>query len=537
MTTAGARVGSLPDTRILFWFILALGWFATMGWRPLLEPDEGRYAEIPREMIATGDWVTPRLNGFKYFEKPPLQYWTTAALYSLAGFSEASSRFWSCTLAFLCLPLVFYFARAEYGSDEAGIGALLALTINPYFGIVGQLNLLDSALAFFVSASLFAYLRARAAPPSTQMRWMVLAALSLALATLSKGLVAPVLVGGTVLIHLLLTRDVPPLRSWFLPITVPLYFAIVAPWFIAVSLRNPEFPEFFFLREHFARYLTDVSDRVEPYWYFLPLLFLAALPWVRYTAKTVASLKWRTLRDPTFSTRWLLAIWVLFTLIFFSISRSKLATYILPAIPALAVLLAPQIADALTKIRSASWICAVIVAALAAGLVVAALGRGPAPPALFAWVAAAAAVALIGALGASAAWVAPVATSILAFQFLMAAYSLLPPERTTWRLTHTIRDAIRPETALFSVGQYRQSLAPYLGRTLRLALYRGELDFGIQREPYRFIPTLAQFEAEWRESSDAVAIVDPPLIETLRTHGVPFRELAQDGRSVAISRH
>ena len=123
MSAAANGVRPVAPARAWHWLLLAAAWFATMGWRPFLEPDEGRYAEIPREMSATGDWVTPRLNGVKYFEKPPLQYWATAALDTVFGPSEWSSRFWSCALAFLCIPLAYAFARHLHGTAAAGIGA------------------------------------------------------------------------------------------------------------------------------------------------------------------------------------------------------------------------------------------------------------------------------------------------------------------------------------------------------------------------------------------------------------------------------
>ena len=154
---ASARTGF----RARHWVVLAIAWFATMGWRPLLDPDEGRYAEIPREMVASGDWVTPRLDGLKYFEKPPLVYWATAMLYSVFGVTEWTARFWPCAFAFLCLPLVYVFARHVYGTPRAGPAAVAALALNPYFILVGQLNLLDSGLTLFMTGAVFAFLRAR----------------------------------------------------------------------------------------------------------------------------------------------------------------------------------------------------------------------------------------------------------------------------------------------------------------------------------------------------------------------------------------
>ncbi len=161
MLSAGSDGSAAPRD---LWLVLAIAWFATIGIRPLLEPDEGRYAEIPREMQASGDWVTPRLNGVKYFEKPALQYWATAAVYSVFGVSEWTARLWSCALAFLCIPLVFGFARWLYDSAAVGAAAAAVLAINPFFAIVGQINLLDSGFCFFLTATIFAYLR----------RWMLL---------------------------------------------------------------------------------------------------------------------------------------------------------------------------------------------------------------------------------------------------------------------------------------------------------------------------------------------------------------------------
>ena len=150
----------------LAWLALAALWLASLQLRPLLDPDEGRYAEIPREMAASGDWVTPRLNDLKYFEKPPLQYWMTAAAYRAFGQSPWSSRLWSFALAFACLPLVFAWTRRLYG-DRSGRAALLALAVSPYFAIVGHLNLLDSGFTFWLTATVLAFLRAQTSEPGS----------------------------------------------------------------------------------------------------------------------------------------------------------------------------------------------------------------------------------------------------------------------------------------------------------------------------------------------------------------------------------
>jgi 4-amino-4-deoxy-L-arabinose transferase-like glycosyltransferase len=523
-----------------FWILLAVAWFATMGWRPLLEPDEGRYAEIPREMHVSGDWVTPRLDNVKYFEKPPLQYWATAAMYSVFGVSEWTARFWSCALAFLCLPLAYAFARHLYGTSAAGVGAATVLAVNPYFAIIGQINLLDSALAFFLTGSMFAFLRARAAPAGSveERRWMCITSVALGLAVLSKGVVALVLSGGTLVLHMAITREIRPLRRWHLPITVPLFLAVTLPWFLTVSSRNPEFAGFFFIHEHFARYLTNVSDRVQPWWFFLPIVLLAALPWLGVAVSAGKALWQADRRDPQASVRWFLWIWCALTLLFFSISHSKLPPYVLPLMPALAVLFAPHVAERPKRTPYAAWTTCGLVVLIGVSLaVIASRKAAPALASLSIWAAVAIAIAVLGAGFSRRSWLVPAAASILAFQLLIVSYSLLPPLRTAKPLVAAVRQAVGPGTALYSVNQYRQSIPPYLGRTLRIALYRGELDFGLTQESGRFIRTLEEFVSEWQLQKDAIAFIEPSMIPMLRERAVPMRVLARDERTIAVARH
>ncbi|HEY0342961.1 MAG TPA: glycosyltransferase family 39 protein, partial [Steroidobacteraceae bacterium] len=262
------------------WLVLAVAWFATLQLRPMFDPDEGRYAEIPREMLASGDWLTPRLNGLKYFEKPPLQYWATAAAYSVFGVSEWTSRLWTVGLAFACLPMVFGWTRRLYGG-KAALAAVVALAVSPYFGIIGHLDLLDPGFSFWLTGAVFAFTLAQSSASGSQdeRRWMLVAWVAAALAILSKGIVVGVLTGASLVVYSLIERDVRPWKRLHAAIGVPLFLLVAAPWFVAVSLRNPDFPGFFFIHKHFARFLTTVHQRVEPWWFFLPWLLLGVLPW------------------------------------------------------------------------------------------------------------------------------------------------------------------------------------------------------------------------------------------------------------------
>ncbi len=531
----------------LAWLVLAVAWFATTPVRPMLDPDEGRYAEIPREMLASGDLVTPRFDGLKYFEKPPLQYWATAAVYSVAGLTEWSSRAWSVGLAFGCLALTFAWTRALFGSAAAR-AALTALAVSPYFLIVGHLNLLDAGLTFFLTAAVFAFTRAQTAPPasSAERKWMLTAWVAAALAVLSKGIVVGALAGGALIVYTLIEREPRPWRRLHPAVGLPLFLVLTCPWFILVSLRNPGFAGFFFVHEHFTRFLTTVHQRVEPWWYFLPLLLLGVLPWIAPLVRGVAS-AWSEASGPAtgFKPRRFLAVYAVVTLLFFSASGSKLAPYILPMFPVLAALAGAHAAEPGRLAAQAARIGAGLVVLIAAGLLIYSARRNSfVPHEALEWAVAASVVALAAAvvtlrgarLPAARAALASAVAAILAWQFLLSAYAAIPPARSARDLVAAARPSVGPQTALYSVGQYRETVSPYLGRTLTLVDYGGELAFGLQSEPGRNDLSVEAFRARWGASRDAVAFFDPGIWDSWRRLGFPGRVIAADNYTVAVSR-
>ncbi|HEX4389315.1 MAG TPA: glycosyltransferase family 39 protein [Steroidobacteraceae bacterium] len=539
-----------PATRasaLLPWLILAAAWFATTPLRPLLDPDEGRYAEIPREMLASGDWVTPRLNDLKYFEKPPLQYWATAAVYGVAGLHQWSSRLWAVGLAFACLPLVFAWAGRLYGRRSALI-ALTALATSPYFVIVGQLNLLDQAFTFWLSVAVLAFTLAQCAPHRSpaERRWMLLAWAGAALAVLSKGIVVGVLCGGALILYTLTERDARPWRRLHLLTGLPLFLLIAVPWFIAVTVRNPSFPAFFFVHEHFARFLTTVHQRVEPWWFFLPLLLGVVLPWIPAFARAVRA-GWRAGAPPggaPFRPLRFLLLYALLTLVFFSASGSKLVPYILPLVPAIAAVTGAVGEDVGGIGRLAARVVAGFLAFVALGLgVYSAVHNGYIPHAYIVLSCAALTAALAGlivtlrrtGLPQGGAAFALAACALLAWQFELWAFTLIPPARSSRELAAAVRPAVTAATPLYSVGQYRETLSPYLARTFQLAGYEGELQFGLGEEPGRRMSE-AQFVQRWSAGGEAVAFFDPERWDGLRRQGLPGRVIAFDDHTVAVSR-
>ncbi|HPF26266.1 MAG: phospholipid carrier-dependent glycosyltransferase [Steroidobacteraceae bacterium] len=529
------------------WALLGVLWLATLPVRPLFDPDEGRYGEIPREMWATGDWVTPRLNGVKYFEKPPLQYWATAALYSVFGKSEWTARLWAAAIGFLCIPLVYGFTRKIGESHEiAAIGAA-SLATNPLFVIVGHLNLLDQAFSFFLVAAVFAFVLAQrgASPIGAERRWMLLAWASLALAVLSKGIVALVLTGATLVVYMLMTRDLTPLkRMHFLP-GLALFATITVPWFWLVQSRNPEFAAFFFVHEHFARFLTTVHKRAAPWWFFVPLLFFALSP-VLASVKDAVVNAWRGPATPGgIPAQRFLLVWCAVTFVFFSVSQSKLVPYALPLLPPLAVLLAQTLRNDARALGRAAWVVGGTLTVLALGLMAYDQRRNGT---LHTDVAIWAGVGLIAGLtplllrwlsirvSPVGGWALLAAVCIVGYQAHIMAYSVLPPTRSGQGLALQVAPVIRRDTELFSVAQFRHTLAFYLEQPLQVFDYGGELEFGMRQEGIALTTGTTEFLERWQRADDAIAFIEPRIYDDLVAAGMPGRVLANDLQSVAVSR-
>jgi 4-amino-4-deoxy-L-arabinose transferase-like glycosyltransferase len=308
------------------------------------------------------------------------------------------------------------------------------------------------------------------------------------------------------------------------------------------------------VHEHFTRFLTTVHQRVEPWWYFLPLLLAGTLPWIlplaralrpAWTGAGIASGPPARRPASAFKPCKFLLIYALLTLVFFSLSDSKLAPYILPMIPVLAAVTGAQAAGDARFTQRAAWIGAALVAFVGVGLLVySALHNSYVPHEASVW-ALAGVVAAAGGLAAllpgvraharGAAGVTAV-SAILAWQCLLCAYGVIPPSHSARDLVAAVRPYVGPQTRLYSIGQYRETVSPYLGRTLTLVAYEGELQFGLNAEPGRQSATPQQFAAAWDASRDAVAFFDPGMWDDWRRRGLPGRVVAADSYTVAVSR-
>ncbi|MGZ4814950.1 MAG: glycosyltransferase family 39 protein [Terriglobales bacterium] len=311
-----------------FLFFYGLGAFGLVG------ADEPRYAQIAREMLNRHDWVTPILNGLPWLEKPILYYWGAMISYSIFGVSDWAARVPSAVFATGMIFAVYFFMRRfRRGSqlDAALISASLA-------GIVGfaRAASMDMPLtATFTIAMLcwYAWFETR------RKLWLAGCYVFLGLGTLAKGPVAPFLAGLIVLVFIIIRRDWTALRlTLWLPGLV-LYFAVTLPWFILVQHANPQFVHVFIFEHNLERYSTNMFQHKQPFWYFVPVLLLGVLPWIVFAIAAFVRAVRETVESRS-SFELFFALWAILPVIFFSFSQSKLPGYIVPVLPAFAILAA-----------------------------------------------------------------------------------------------------------------------------------------------------------------------------------------------------
>ena len=236
-----------PGKILLITLIYGLIWFGTLNYRHLIPSDEGRYAEMAREMLVTGDWITPRYNGYKYFEKPPLQIWASAIAFQAFGFGEWQARLWSALTGFLTI-LIIGFTGSRIFNPRAGWLGALVLASSPMWIISGHFNSLDMGLSAFMVSALCALLLAQTSDNKTGRRnWMWLCWSMMSLATLSKGLIGAAIPAMVFIAYSISAWDWKIWSRLHIFSGTILFLAITAPWFFLVAQRNPEFLEFFFI--------------------------------------------------------------------------------------------------------------------------------------------------------------------------------------------------------------------------------------------------------------------------------------------------
>ena len=318
-------------------------YFAGLGDYGFIDPDEGRYSEIPREMIESGDFITPRLNYVKYFEKPIMHYWLTALSFMAFGQNEFAGRFTPAVLGLLGCLMTFLLALRVTKDFRAAVISGMILASSVLWYAISRLNITDMTLTFFFTGSLYFF---RLWVDDTERKlWLVMFYVFMALAVMSKGLIGVVIPGGIAVIYSLLTGQGKKILSRIFSSTaILIFFAVNAVWFVPVCMANNDFFDFFFIREHFLRYTTTIHERWQPFWFFGPVLIGGLVPWTGLLLDVFRAIfgKCRLIdkKDGV-----LLGLWFLMPFVFFSMSSSKLVTYILPCLPPIAVLAGASLAS------------------------------------------------------------------------------------------------------------------------------------------------------------------------------------------------
>jgi hypothetical protein len=390
-----------------------------------------------------------------------------------------------------------------------------------------------------------------------RMGWMLGAWVALALAFLSKGLVAFVLPGLALALYMVLRRDWRlPLRLHLLP-GLAIVLVLCAPWMMAAQWAHAEFLEFFIVHEHFARFGTDVHRRTGAWWYFIAIVLIGAVPWTALWGRGSRAVRARVLASdcsPVFDERLFMRIWVAVVVGFFSLSHSKLPGYVLPVFPFIAVQIGLFVASAApARLARRCWSGLVVAVLLVVvGLVMARTGVDDVPPSLaqtflpFALIAA----FLLAAASALAFWLfrrGRVAAALLAlgllslagWQTLLSGASVFEESYSARAFAAEVNRSLAPGERTgtwYSVGTWDNSFGFYIGRELVLVAYRDELDLGLTLDPERGIETLEEFVERWVADDEAAAMMQPRTYEALVARGLPMALVARDARRVFVLR-
>ena len=355
-------------------FAAAVLFFAGLGRLPLLEPDEGRNAEVGREMLVSGDWITPHYDSLVYLDKPAVFFWMVAASFKAFGVSEFAARLPSAVMALATMLLVWFLGQRMYG-NSAGVCAAVVFAVAPLALVLAREVIFDMTLTFLVTVAMVAFWLAEE-DDFRRFRFHALVFAAMGIAVITKGFVGILIPLVAALIYEAARgrwRQWLRLRwGWGLLIL----FAAALPWFIAVSVRNPDFPRYAFWNESLKRFTTAAAHRGGGIFYYIPVFLAGFFPWSLFLmlAGWNRLRRWRELREESGRPALFLLSWAAWVFLFFSLSHSKLPTYFLPAIVPLSILTGAvwQNVGKKEQERPPDWLTAGFALVLGIGVLVAA---------------------------------------------------------------------------------------------------------------------------------------------------------------------
>lgn len=469
-------------------FIVGLLYFILLGTRPLFVPDEGRYAEIAREMSISGDYITPYLNGIKYFEKPALFYWLAAIAIKIGGLNLWSLRFVNACLAILGCLATYLTAYQLYDRKTALLAAFILATTMLYF-VMGHMINLDLTVTVFLAISLFAFIigyhrqQSNKFISSTRYKfYFIFAAAGSALAVLTKGLIGIVFPAMIIFIWLLLTHEWRMLKKINYLAFISIFLLVAVPWHMIVGHHNPEFYYFYFIEQHFLRYATNSVGHYQPIWFFIPALIFGLFPWIVFLPQSLC--KRFVLKTDAF-----LLVWAISIFVFFSFSQSKLIPYILPIFPPLAILIARYLNKPSPLGMKIGVNLLLVMTILISAFLFIFIRQTPLPDPKIAiiYINIGSAILLLGATTAYIlTYIKQISSAIkviifMSSLFLLITLAALPAidTRTILPLAQKLQPILKPQDEVITFNQYYQDLPFYLRRQVRILNWRNELSFGM----------------------------------------------------------
>ncbi|MCE9650776.1 MAG: glycosyltransferase family 39 protein [Parvibaculum sp.] len=528
-----------------------------IGNRNISSPDEGRYIEIPREMVESGDYVLPRLNGVLYFEKPPLFYWLEASAIKTLGISEGTMRLWPALLGIFGALMTYGVARRFYGRAAGFVaGGVLATSLMYY--ALARFVIIDMSESVLMSAALFAFLLSAEERDEKKALWWARGGhAAAALAVLAKGLIGVLLPGLIGLVWIALIGRWSFVRRALCPSGIAIFLAIALPWHILAAMRNHDFLWFYIVHEHFLRFTTTVHRRNEPMWYFIPVLLVGFLPWTGYLWHAVKDALPGWTRRSEKPVELFLLLWAGIIFVFFTFSDSKLPPYILPIFPPLAVLLGRVLGPRLGSrddLPLGRWVFAGFFGLLAAGVAVAYnlpslrqddnVGAYLGPVAYIVFP-----MAVVFALGSLAAIVLPrrygeratvaviALTAVLGWTGISLVASEADPNSVK-TVAEVIQKYRHHNETVASYGTFFYDLPVYLDDKVVVVGNTAEFDFGMTQEDVsKYVATPDAFSKVWNGPDLVFMVVRTRLFSSWETRGLPKRMcvIARTDRAIGLS--
>lgn len=518
--------------------------------RPLMAPDEGRYAEIPREMVESGNYITPKLNGLTYLEKPPLFYWMQSLSIKLFGVHEWNLRLMNMMMGVLG-AIITYIAGRRLFNRRTGLLASFILATSALYYCMAHFVTLDMTLSFFLCATLFSFiLGANESKRSIQKIYFWSMYIFAAGAVLTKGLIGIAFPGIIIFLWIAVFRRWRDLKNYCLPTGIILFLIIALPWHLLAQSQTKEFFQFYFLDQHFLRYFTDYADRQQPIWFLSLTLLGGFFPWTFFLPQALKMGWTKNIAERnTYTTRTFLFIWTVAIFIIFQFSQSVLIPYILPLFPPLALLLAYYLNHIwhLNRTKGSSWslltiICVAGIAGIAALVVLSSTDlKEYANLAIYCTFSTLILMAIAALLAFAmkhfrAAITALIASSAVLFTTINFSYNTID-KRPIKPLAIEIKKRAQPNDHVMVYHNYYQDLPVYLGRKITIVHWLGELEFGYKNDPNgkKQIIRDSEFKQKWHDKERIYLILSQSDYDYLLAKGYNMHLIATTQRNVLAS--